>query len=78
MFFFFKLPSVPSVSPATYIPRWGKFIIMTNLLEMSLVSIIEKWNASEMLDFKKYEVVQLIKALFSDSDFRRDQIAKMK
>jgi centromere/kinetochore protein ZW10 len=72
------LPSVPSVSPATYIPRWGKFIIMTNLLEMSLVSIIEKWNASEMLDFKKYEVVQLIKALFSDSDFRRDQIAKMK
>jgi len=76
--FFFKLPSVPSLTPNTYISKWSKFIIVTNLLEMSLVSIVEKWNAGEMLDFKKYEVVQLIKALFSDSDFRREQIARLK
>lgn len=64
---------------AVYTPNWLKFQYMTNILESSLVDIKYLWSEGELrLDFETEELVDLIEALFADSDHRRKAIGEIR
>ena len=67
--------------PATafYVPNWFKFQYLVNILESSLVDIKFMWTESELsLEFRKDELIDLILALFADSQHRRSAIAEIR
>lgn len=58
-----------------YTPNWFKFQYLSEILASSLADIKYLWTDSELkLEFRADEVTQLIKALFAESDYRRDAI----
>ena len=60
---------------AVYTPGWLKLQYLSNILESSLVDINYMWRESELsLEFEPREVIDLIEALFADSDYRRKAI----
>jgi centromere/kinetochore protein ZW10 len=62
-----------------YTPGWLRFIYLGEILEASLVDIKFLWNEAELsLEFEANEVEDLIKALFAESQFRRDAIREIK
>lgn len=62
-----------------YCPNWFKFQYLAEILESSLADIRYLWIEGELrLEFDADEVVDLIQALFSDSDLRRKAIADIK
>ncbi|OJD28127.1 hypothetical protein ACJ73_00475 [Blastomyces percursus] len=64
---------------AIYVPNWLKFQYLTNILESSLADIKYLWTEGELqLEFSPEEVMNLIKALFADSDHRRRAIADIR
>ena len=70
----------PPVSrTAVYTPHWLKFQYLMNILESSLVDIKYLWTEGELsLDFKADELVDLIEALFADSEHRRKAISEIR
>ena len=70
-------PQIPLT--AGYTPSWLKVQYLANILESSLVDIKYLWTEGELsLEFSAEEVVDLIEALFADSDHRRRAIAEIK
>ena len=64
---------------AVYTPNWLKFQYLSNILEGSLVDIKYLWTEGELrLEFEAEELVDLVKALFADSDHRRRAIAEIR
>jgi centromere/kinetochore protein ZW10 len=62
-----------------YTPGWLRFIYLGEILEASLADIKFLWNEGELsLEFEAGEVEDLIKALFAESQFRRDAIREIK
>lgn len=62
-----------------YTPGWLRFIYLGEILEASLVDIKFLWSEGELsLEFEANEVEDLIKALFAESQFRRDAIREIK
>jgi len=64
---------------AVYTPGWLKFQYLVNILESSLVDIKFLWEEGEMgLEFEVEELVDLIEALFADSEYRRRAIGDIR
>ncbi|KAI1994050.1 ribosome biogenesis protein ytm1 [Ophidiomyces ophidiicola] len=71
----------PDAIPMTaiYVPNWLKFQYLINILESSLADIKYLWAEGELrLEFEADELVDLIKALFADSDYRKRAIAEIR
>ncbi len=64
---------------AVYVSNWLRFQYLANILESSLVDIKYLWTEGEMsLEFSADEVIDLIRALFSESPNRRTAIADIR
>ncbi|EAU34510.1 conserved hypothetical protein [Aspergillus terreus NIH2624] len=64
---------------AVYVRNWLKFQYLINILESSLADIKFLWLEGELrLEFSPEEVVDLIEALFAESDYRRKAIADIR
>lgn len=64
---------------AVYVPNWLRFQYLINILESSLADIKYLWLEGELgLEFSMEEVVDLIEALFAESDHRRRAITEIK
>ncbi|KKK19874.1 hypothetical protein AOCH_003547 [Aspergillus ochraceoroseus] len=64
---------------AVYVRGWLKFQYLVNILESSLADIKFLWVDGELsLEFSADEVVDLIEALFAESDYRRKAIADIR
>ncbi|KAJ5112327.1 hypothetical protein N7532_000372 [Penicillium argentinense] len=64
---------------AVYVPNWLRFQYLINILESSLADIKFLWLEGELgLEFSIEEVVDLIEALFAESDYRRRAIAEIR
>ena len=64
---------------AGYTSTWLKFQYLSNILESSLVDIKYLWTEGELsLEFTADEVVDLVEALFADSDHRRRAIQEIR
>ncbi|PWY86140.1 centromere/kinetochore protein Zw10 [Aspergillus heteromorphus CBS 117.55] len=64
---------------AVYVRNWLKFQYLVNILESSLADIKFLWVEGELrLEFSPEEVVDLIEALFAESDYRRKAIADIR
>lgn len=74
-------PKSGNVSDMTFIycPNWLKFQYLAEILESSLADIKYLWNEGELsLEFSGEEVIELIEALFADSDLRRRACAEIR
>ena len=74
-------PATGETSDMTFIycPNWLKFQYLAEILESSLADIKYLWKEGELsLEFDADEVVDLIEALFADSDLRRKAVADIK
>ena len=64
---------------AVYTPQWLKFSYLTNVLESSLADIKYLWHEGGLsLEYTADELVDLIEALFADSDHRRRAISEIR
>ncbi|KAJ6108412.1 Retrograde transport protein Dsl1 C-terminal [Penicillium sp. IBT 18751x] len=64
---------------AVYVPSWLRFQYLVNILESSLADIKFLWLEGELgLEFSVDEVVDLIEALFAESDYRRRAISEIR
>ena len=64
---------------AVYTQGWLKFQYLANILESSLVDIKYLWEEGELsLEYEMDEVVELIEALFVDSEHRRRAIGEIR
>ncbi|QIW96852.1 hypothetical protein AMS68_002370 [Peltaster fructicola] len=62
-----------------YCPNWLKFQYLAEILESSLADIKYLWNDGELsLEFSSEEVIDLIKALFAESEHRRKLIGDLR
>ena len=73
-----RVEAVASLT-AVYTPGWLKFQYLTNILESSLADIKFLWEEGELsLEFDVNEVVELVEALFADTEHRRRAIGEMR
>ncbi|KAI9890540.1 MAG: hypothetical protein M1814_003880 [Vezdaea aestivalis] len=64
---------------AVYCPSWLRFQYLESILESSLADILFLWTEGELrLEFGAEEVVELILALFADSEHRRRAVAEIR
>ena len=64
---------------AGYCSTWLKFQYLANILESSLIDIKFLWTEGELsLEFSPDEVIDLIEALFADSEHRRKAIQEIR
>ncbi|KAM5490915.1 ribosome biogenesis protein ytm1 [Microsporum audouinii] len=69
----------PIAMAAIYVPNWLKFQYLMNILESSLADIKFLWTEGELkLEFSPDELIDLIKALFADSEHRRKAIIEIR
>ncbi|KAK6437985.1 ribosome biogenesis protein ytm1 [Oleoguttula sp. CCFEE 5521] len=62
-----------------YCPPWLKFQYLGEILESSLADIRYMWSEGELsLEFEGEEVVELIEALFAESDLRRRAVGEIR
>jgi centromere/kinetochore protein ZW10 len=74
-------PNTGEVSDMTFIycPNWLKFQYLAEILESSLADIKYLWKEGELsLEFDAEEVVDLVEALFADSDLRRRAVGDIR
>ncbi|KAI9816989.1 MAG: hypothetical protein M1826_001684 [Phylliscum demangeonii] len=72
-----QAPDVPLT--AVYSPHWLRFQFLVQILESSLADIKYFWNDGGLkLEFSAEEVVDLIEALFADSELRRRLIGEIR
>jgi centromere/kinetochore protein ZW10 len=58
-----------------YCPTWLKFQYLAEILESSLADIKWMWKEGELsLEFAAEEVVELVEALFAESELRRGAV----
>ena len=65
----------PTTLTAVYTSNWLKFEYLIEILESSLKDIMYYWTEGELsLEFSAEELIDLIEALFADSELRRRNI----
>lgn len=80
----FKTPGAGNTGEAqdltgVYAPQWFKFQYLAEILEASLADIKYLWQQGELsLEFDKEELIELMQALFAESDHRRRAIAEIR
>ncbi|KAI5793186.1 Centromere/kinetochore Zw10-domain-containing protein [Geopyxis carbonaria] len=58
-----------------YCPKWPKFRYLSEILQNSMMDIFASWESGKLQEwFETEEVVELLVALFADSDMRRKYI----
>lgn len=68
-----------AVAAAIYVPSWWKFQYLAEVLESSLADIKYLWLEGELsLEFATEEVVDLVEALFADSEHRRKALVEIR
>lgn len=77
---FIPEPNVGTTSmAAVYVRNWFKFQYLINILESSLADIKFLWTEGELhLEFSSEEVIELILALFAESEHRRRTISEIR
>jgi centromere/kinetochore protein ZW10 len=77
---FIPEPGVGATSmAAVYVRNWLRFQYLINILESSLADIKFLWSEGELhLEFSAEEVIELITALFAESDHRRRTISEIR
>ncbi|KAH8693632.1 Centromere/kinetochore Zw10-domain-containing protein [Talaromyces proteolyticus] len=77
---FMPEPATDGVSTAAvYVRNWLKFQYLISILESSLADIRYLWTEGELsLEFTGGEVIDLINALFAESDHRRKTISEIR
>ena len=77
---FIPEPGVGATSmAAVYVPNWLRFQYLINILEGTLADIKFLWTEGELhLEFSAEEVVELVTALFAESDHRRKTISEIR
>jgi protein transport protein DSL1/ZW10 len=70
----FRSDEEGTVLTAMWCPTWFKFRLLLDILEAKLDYILQLWRDGDLVDFEAGEVVELIRALFSDSPKRRKAI----
>ena len=69
----------PVPMPIVYTPGWLKLQYLSNILESTLADINYMWAEGELsLEFEPSEVIDLIEALFADSEYRRKAINEIR
>jgi centromere/kinetochore protein ZW10 len=69
----------PQGMTSIYTPNWFKFQYLSEILDSSLADIRYFWTDGELkLEMEAEEVVDLIKALFAESDYRHKAIAEIR
>lgn len=69
----------PQDMTGVYTPQWFKFLYLGEILEASLADIKYLWQQGELsLEFEKEELIDLMTALFAESDYRRRAIAEIR
>lgn len=64
---------------SVYTPNWFKFQYLSEILDSSLADIKYMWTDGELrLEMEVYEVLDLIRALFAESEYRRKAIADIR
>lgn len=64
---------------SVYCANWFKFLYLAEILESSLADIKFLWTEGELaLEFQRDELVDLVQALFADSEYRRRAIADIR
>ena len=64
---------------AVFVSNWFKFQYLAEILESSLADIKYLWTEGELrLEFEADEIVDLIEALFAESDYRRKAVNEIK
>ncbi|KAL1595834.1 ribosome biogenesis protein ytm1 [Paraconiothyrium brasiliense] len=64
---------------SVYTPNWFKFQYLSEILDSSLADIKYMWTDGELkLEMEVDEVLDLIRALFAESDYRRKAIADIR
>jgi protein transport protein DSL1/ZW10 len=62
-----------------YVPNWFKFQYLSEILEGSLADIKYLWAEGELkLEFEAEELIDLIEALFAESEHRRKAIGEIR
>ena len=62
-----------------YCPTWLKFQYLAEILESSLADIKWMWKEGELaLEFEAEEVVELVQALFAESELRRQAVREIR
>ena len=62
-----------------YCPTWLKFLYLAEILESSLADIRWMWTEGELrLEFGSEEVVELVEALFAESELRRQAVREIR
>lgn len=61
------------------VPTWCKLLRLAELLDMSLISITHAWESGNLVvcGFSSFEVQKLIKAVFSDTDLRKESLQRI-
>ncbi|CCG83476.1 Putative uncharacterized protein [Taphrina deformans PYCC 5710] len=70
----FRSDEEGTVLAAMWCPTWFKFRLLLDILEAKLDYILQLWRDGDLVDFEAGEIVELIRALFSDSPKRRRAI----
>ena len=64
---------------AVFVSNWFKFQYLAEILESSLADIKYLWTEGELrLEFEADEIVDLVEALFAESDYRRKAVNEIK
>ncbi|KAI5287197.1 hypothetical protein KEM54_006173 [Ascosphaera aggregata] len=64
---------------AVFVPKWLKFQYLLNILDSSLADIRYLWVEGELsLEYSEDEIIDLLKALFAESEHRRKAISEIK
>ena len=71
--------SVASDMTLYVVPNWFKFQFLGQIMESSLADIVYMWKESELkLEYDAMEIIDLIEALFAESEHRRKAIGEIK
>ncbi|KAL9067693.1 MAG: hypothetical protein Q9157_006732 [Trypethelium eluteriae] len=69
---------VSDVTPYV-VPNWFRFQYLGQIMESSLADIVYMWTESELrLEYEASEIVDLIEALFAESEHRRKAIGEIR
>ncbi|KAF3924639.1 hypothetical protein AA313_de0203494 [Arthrobotrys entomopaga] len=77
----FILPDQPRDAlpmTAVYCEKWLKFQYLGNILDSSMTEIMELWRDGALVDFGNEELMDLVRALFADSEKRSQVLAELR
>ncbi|KAJ7066520.1 hypothetical protein C8F01DRAFT_1123579 [Mycena amicta] len=60
-----------------YVPLWLKFSYLSELMDASMVDIVDLFESGALVDFEVDELVRLVRALFADNALRTNTINKL-